>query len=183
VDGQPGPDRVAVRRSGEPGGAETTGGAPARTDPSELRRAALSALGWSGLFWPPAALLVAVGVTSTGRAGSGYPAAVLGFVVDEAGAGYCFVVVAIACGAGYRLARLRHPVLPPGLLESQVLAAIVYATMLAASLPVQAILLQGLGLQPSRAVLAALLIPGKAAAALLAALLVHPWYLARREPR
>lgn len=193
MDGQPGPDQVAARGGGEPGGAESSrarspraGGTlapPAERRPvSNMRRASLSALGWSALLWLPAALLVAVGVASTGRAGAGYPAAVLGFIVDEAGAGYCFVVVAIACGGGYQLAHLHHPALPPGLLESQAFAAIVYATMLVISLPLQAILVQGLGLGADRALLAAVLIPIKMVAALLAALAVHPWYLARRQP-
>ena len=189
MDGQPGPDQVAERGGGEPGGVESSRAESARAlpaegrPPAELRRASLSALGWSALFWLPAALLVAVGVASTGRAGDGYPAAVLGFVVDEAGAGYCFVVVAVACGAGYQLAHLRHRALPPGLLESQAFAAIVYATMLVVSIPLQPTLLQGLGLHLDRALLAAILIPLKMAAALLAALAVHPWYLARRAPR
>jgi hypothetical protein len=189
VDGQPGPDRVAARGGGEPGdvGSSRAGGARAlpaeRVHASEVRRASLSALAWSALFWLPAALLVAVGVVSTGRAGDGYPAAVLGFIVDEAGAGYCFVVVAIACGAGYQIAHLRHRALPPGLLESQAFAAVVYATMLLVSLPLQAILVQGLGLGTGRALLAAILIPVKVVAALLAALALHPWYLAHRQPR
>ena len=183
MDGQPGPEQAAARGGGEPGGAESTPALPdQRGHAAELRRASLSALGWSGVLWLPAALLVAVGVASTGRAGAGYPAAVLGFIVDEAGAGYCFVVVAIACGAGYQLAHLRHRALPPGLLESQAFAAIVYATMLVVSLPLQAILVQGLDLGSDRAVLAAILIPVKVAAALLAALAVHPRYLGRRKP-
>jgi hypothetical protein len=184
VDGQPGPDQVAARGGGEPGGGESARAlAGERRQDAQLRRAGLAALGWSALFWLPAAVLVAVGVAGTGRAGDGYPAAVLGFIVDEAGVGYCFVVIAIACGAGYQVAHLRHRDLPPGLLESQAFAAIVYATMLAVSLPLQAILVQGLGMGSHRALLAAILIPVKVAAALLAALVVHPWYLARRVPR
>jgi len=151
--------------------------------PAELRRAGLEALGWSALLWPVAGVLVAVGVASTGRVGSGYPAAVLSFIVDEAGVGYCFVVMAIACGAGYQIAQARRPVLPAGVIESQIFAAIVYATMLAAALPLQAFLLQGLGLQPSRAGLAAIVIPPKVAAAVVAASIVYPWFLSRRAPQ
>ena len=112
-------------------------------DTDELRRAGLSALGWSALLWLPAGLLVAVGVVATGRIGSGYPEAVLGFIVDEAGVGYCFVIMAIACGVGYPIAQARRPVLPSGLVESQIFAVIVYAAMLVVSLPLQAILLDG----------------------------------------
>ncbi|TMD03267.1 MAG: hypothetical protein E6J03_07790 [Chloroflexi bacterium] len=150
-------------------------------DTGELRRAGLSALGWSALLWLPAGLLVAVGVVATGRIGSGYPEAVLGFIVDEAGVGYCFVIMAIACGVGYPIAQARRPVLPSGLVESQIFAVIVYAAMLVVSLPLQAILLQGMGLHPDRAVLAAIVVPPKVAAALVAAGAVYPWYLARRE--
>ena len=149
-------------------------------EPAELRRAGLSALGWSALLWVPAGILVAVGVLSTGRAGGSYPGAVLGFLVDEAGVGYCFVVMAIACGAGYPIAQLRHPALPPGLVESQIFAAIVYVAMLVVSLPLQAILLQGAGLHPDRAVMAAIVLPPKIAAAVAAAGVVYPWFLARR---
>ena len=150
-------------------------------DVRELRRAGLSALGWSALLWLPAGLLVAVGVVATGRIGSGYPEAVVGFIVDEAGVGYCFVIMAIACGVGYPIAQARRPVLPPGLLESQIFAVIVYAAMVVVSLPLQALLLQGMGLHPDRAVLAAIVVPPKVAAAVVAASAVYPWYLARRE--
>jgi hypothetical protein len=152
-------------------------------DARELRRAGLSALGWSGLLWLPAGLLVAVGVVATGRVGSGYPEAVLGFIVDEAGVGYCFVIMAIACGVGYPIAQLRHPVLPPGLVESQIFAVIVYAATLVVSLPLQALLEQGIGLRPDRAVLAVIVIPPKLAAAVAVAAMVYPWYLARRRER
>ena len=150
-------------------------------DIRELRRAGLGALGWSALLWLPAGLLVAVGVIATGRIGSGYPQAVLGFIVDEAGVGYCFVIMAIACGVGYPIAQARHPALPPGLLESQIFAVIVYVAMLVVSLPLQAVLLQGMGLDPDRAVLAAIVVPPKVAAAVVAAAVVYPWYLVRRE--
>ncbi|HEX3606547.1 MAG TPA: hypothetical protein VH134_11540 [Candidatus Dormibacteraeota bacterium] len=150
-------------------------------DVRELRRAGLSALGWSGLLWLPAGLLVAVGVISTGRIGTGYPEAVLGFIVDEAGVGYCFVIMAIACGVGYPIAQARRPVLPHGLVESQIFAAIVYTAMLVISLPLQAVLIQGMGLHPDRAVLAAIVVPPKLAAAVAAAAFVYPWYLERRE--
>jgi hypothetical protein len=149
-------------------------------DTAELRRAGLGALGWSALLWLPAGVLVAVGVITTGRIGSGYPEAVLGFIVDEAGVGYCFVIMAIACGVGYPIAQARRPVLPPGLVESQIFAVIVYAAMLVVSLPLQALLLQGLGLHPGRGVLAAIVIPPKVAAAIVAAAVVYPWYLVRR---
>lgn len=150
-------------------------------DTRELRRAGLGALGWSALLWLPAGLLVAVGVVATGRIGEGYPQAVLGFIVDEAGVGYCFVIMAIACGVGYPIAQARHPVLPPGLVESQIFAVIVYIATLVVSLPLQALLLQGMGLNPDRAVLAAIVIPPKVLAAVAAALVVYPWYLSRRE--
>ncbi len=149
-------------------------------DTAELRRAGLGALGWSALLWLPAGVLVAVGVITTGRIGSGYPEAVLGFIVDEAGVGYCFVIMAIACGVGYPIAQARRPVLPPGLVELQIFAVIVYAAMLVVSLPLQALLLQGLGLHLGRSVLAAIVIPPKVAAAVVAAAVVYPWYLARR---
>ncbi|HVS43368.1 MAG TPA: hypothetical protein VMU20_14035 [Candidatus Dormibacteraeota bacterium] len=150
-------------------------------DTRELRRAGLGALGWSALLWLPAGLLVAVGVVATGRIGSGYPEAIAGFIVDEAGVGYCFVIMAIACGVGYPIAQARHPVLPAGLVESQIFAVIVYAAMLVVSLPLQALLLQGMGLHPDRAVLAAIVVPPKVAAAVVAASTVYPWYLTRRE--
>jgi hypothetical protein len=150
-------------------------------DSRELRRAGLTALGWSALLWLPAGVLVAVGVTSTGRAGTGYPEAVLSFIVDEAGVGYCFVVMAIACGVGYPIAQLRRPALPPGLLESQIFAAIVYTAMLLVSLPLEAVLLQGIGLHPGRAALTAIVLPPKLAAAVVAAGAVYPWYLGRRD--
>ncbi len=149
-------------------------------DRRELRRAGLSALGWSALLWLPAGVLVAVGVISTGRAGTGYPEAVLGFIVDEAGLGYCFVIMAIACGVGYPIAQLRRPALPSGLLESQIFAAIVYTAMLVVSLPLQAGLLQGIGVHPDHAVLAAIVLPPRVAAAVVAAGAVYPWYLSRR---
>lgn len=149
-------------------------------DTGELRRAALGALGWSALLWLPAGVLVAVGVITTGRIGSGYPEAVLGFIVDEAGVGYCFVVMAIACGVGYPIAQARRPVLPPGLVESQIFAVIVYAAMLVVSLPLQAFLVQGLGLHLGRGALAAIVVPPKVAAAVVAAALLYPWFLERR---
>lgn len=149
-------------------------------DTGELRRAALGALGWSALLWLPAGVLVAVGVITTGRIGSGYPEAVLGFIVDEAGVGYCFVVMAIACGVGYPIAQARRPVLPPGLVESQIFAVIVYAAMLVVSLPLQAFLVQGLGLHLGRGALAAIVVPPKLAAAVVAAALLYPWFLERR---
>jgi hypothetical protein len=184
VDGSPRTDGSrAPDRPGAAGGWEADDAPAARPEPAELRRAGLAALGWSALLWLPAGVLVAVGVVSTGRVGSGYPAAVLGFIVDEAGVGYCFVIMAIACGAGYQIAQGRRPMLPPGIVESQIFAVIVYATMLAVSLPLQALLLQGLGLDPARAVLAAIVIPPKVAAAVLAAAVVYPWYLRRREER
>jgi hypothetical protein len=150
-------------------------------DIRELRRAGLGALGWSALLWLPAGILVAVGVIASGRIGSGYAQAVLGFIVDEAGVGYCFVIMAIACGVGYPIAQSRHPVLPAGLLESQIFAVIVYVAMLVVSLPLQALLLQGMGLSPDRGVLAAIVVPPKVAAAVVAAAVVYPWYLERRE--
>ena len=151
-------------------------------DTGELRRAGLSALGWSALLWPPAGVLVAVGVVATGRIGTGYPGAVLGFIVDEAGIGYCFVIMAIACGVGYPIAQARRPVLPPGLLESQTFAVIVYAAMLVISLPLQAVLIQGMGLHPDRAALAAIVVPPRVGAAVVAAGFLYPWYLSRRTP-
>jgi hypothetical protein len=156
-------------------------GAGRLRDPRTVRRASLSALGLTGLCWPFASLVVAAGVVATGRWDGGYVVALARFMADEAGAGSCYVMVALASAVGYALAQQRHPVLPEGFLESQIFAAIIFGATTGAALLARAGLAQaGVGLDFPRSLV--VLVPLKIAVATAAAAYLHPLSVRYRSP-
>jgi hypothetical protein len=156
-------------------------GAGRLPEPDSIRRASLYALGATGLCWPFASLVIATGVVATGRWDGGYVVALARFMADEAGAGSCFVMVALASAVGYALAQQRHPVLRAGFLESQIFATIIFGATTGAALLVRAGLAQaGLGLDFPRSLV--VLLPLKIVAATGAAAYVHPLYVRYRSP-
>jgi hypothetical protein len=102
------------------------------------------------------------------------------FMADEAGAGSCYVMLALAGAVGYALAQQRHPVLREGFLESQIFAAVIFGATTAAALLVRAGLAQaGLGLDFPRSLV--VLLPVKLVAATGAAAYLYPLYVRFRS--
>jgi hypothetical protein len=147
---------------------------------TSMRRASLHALSLTGLCWPFASLVVAAGVVATGRWDGGYVAALARYIADEAGAGSCYVMVALASAIGYAIAQQRFPVLRQGFWESQVFAAIIFGAMTGAALLVRVGLTgAGLSLEFPRSLV--VLLPVKLVAAMGAAAYLYPLFARYRS--